>query len=71
MLKDRFFWESYGKYSLGIATGLALATIGLDVPPEVSVRFGAGAIATFPAAYAFASRRKPDQPVEDLGAGPA
>ena len=70
MLKDRFFWESYGKYSLAVVAGLGLATVALGVPPEVSIRFGAGAVLTFPAAYAYAARRKPEEPGESLGAGP-
>jgi hypothetical protein len=71
MLKERFFWESYGKYSLAVVAGLGLASVALGVPPEVSIRFGAGAVLSFPAAYAIAASRKPDRPDEGVASGPA
>jgi hypothetical protein len=59
MLKDRFFWTSYGKYTAAVIVGLALATFLLGVPEEVTIRLGVGAILGFPAAFGFAMRRPP------------
>jgi hypothetical protein len=55
MIRDKFFWASYGKFSLAAVAGLALATFVLGVPADVSVRLGVGALFSFPVAYGFAS----------------
>jgi hypothetical protein len=70
MLKDKFFWESYGKFSAVFAAGSALATFGLDVPTDVSVRLLAGGLAAFPVAFAMGAKSRQDKDQVEVPAGP-
>lgn len=58
-LREKFFWESYGKFAVAMVLGSGVATLALGVPADVSVRLAAGAVLGFPVAFGFAMRRPP------------
>lgn len=58
-LRDKFFWESYGKFAVGTAIGFAITTL-IGVPAETAVNLAAGAILMFPAAYSISSKKAAD-----------
>jgi hypothetical protein len=66
LLKDRFFWSSYGKFTAAAALGCAVAIVGLGIPVNVALTLTVGAVIGFPAAFAFAQGRPPRDEIQSL-----